>query len=382
MLTEEQVDSLRKLFPVTHRLAYLNHASVAPTPTTVREAVGRWIDDVCHFGVLHESTWEERAETVRARCARLMGAHPEEVAFVRNTSHGLSLVAEGLDWEPGDRVLVATAVEYPSNVYPWQHLAARGVELVPIPTAGEGVRPAEVAAVMDHRTRLVAVSSAQYATGAVTDLAAIGALCREGGALLCVDGIQTLGALPLDVKEAGIHFLSADSHKWLLGISGIGCLFVDRQVVDRLRPVLTGWKSMVGAWDFDRLRFELIPDARKLEEGSPAYGMISGLGAVVELLLSLGIDAIYQRIRSLVERLAAQLEAIGCAIGPEPAWRHHILTFVPRVGDPAELQELLRAGGIVVSQRRGRIRVSPHCYNTEAELDRLVAAVDEFQRGR
>jgi selenocysteine lyase/cysteine desulfurase len=201
----------RAEFPVTETLIYLNHAGVSPTSTRARDAVAAWFEGCVKRGILEEEGWVDTAEACRARFARLIGASPDEICFVRNTSHGLGLVAEGLPWKPGDRVAVATEIEYPSNVYVWQHLRDRGVEVDPISAPEGAVEPDAVAAALKPHTRLVAVSSAQYATGAVTDLAAIGALCRDRNVLLCVDGIQTVGAIETDVKRIGAHFLSADS---------------------------------------------------------------------------------------------------------------------------------------------------------------------------
>lgn len=369
------VSTYRKLFPVCETLVYLNHAGVSPTSTRVRDAVRGWLDELVARGILGEGGWEETAEACRARFARLVGASADEIAFVRNTSHGLSLVAEGLDWKQGDRVAVATELEYPSNVYPWQHLAKRGVEVDTV-AAPEGAVTAEgVEAALEPRTRLVTVSSAQYATGAVTDLEAVGALCRDRSILLCVDAIQTVGALDLDVKRAGAHFLSADSHKWLLGVPGIGALYINKEVVDRVRPVLVGWKSTTDAWNFDRAHFELLSDARKFEEGTQPYALLAGFNAALELLEEVGIAAIARRIHHLIERLAQGLTALGTEVFPSPDRRRHILTFIHPEVDAAELFKRLSEQRFVISRRRGRIRVSPHFYNTDEEIDRFVSAV-------
>lgn len=367
--------SYRSEFPVTETLVYLNHAGVAPTSVRVREAVIEWLDRHVARGILDEPGWEETAEACRARFARLIGASPDEIAFVRNTSNGLALVAEGLGWKPGDRVAVATEIEYPSNVYVWQHLADRGVAVDTIAAPDGAVEPEAVEAALTRSTRLVAVSSAQYATGAVTDLAAIGDLCRDRDILLCVDGIQTVGALEIDVKRVGAHFLSADSHKWLLGMPGIGALYVSREVVDQVRPVLVGWKSTTDAWNFDRAHFELLRDARKFEEGSQPYALIAGFNAALGLLGEVGVAAIGAHIGDLVEHLAAELHAVGAAVYPPPDQRRHIVTFTHPAADSAELLDHLTGEGFVISRRRGRVRVSPHFYNTVEEMEMLESAV-------
>ncbi len=369
--------SYRAEFPVSRTHVFLNHGGVAPTSTRVADAVNAFVESTARVGRPSFDHWESLAAGCRERFARLVGCAPDEVAFVRNTSHGLSLLAAGLDWRPGDRVAAATSVEYPSNVYPWMDLHERGVAaLDAIPADEAGTVTVEAAArVLRPRTRVLAVSSAQYATGAVTDLAGLGRLCRERGVLLCVDGIQTVGALPLDVKAAGIHFLSADSHKWMLGLMGIGAVFVDRSVVGRIRPPLLGWRSTTDNFNFDRVHFELLPDAGRFEEGSLAYPLIAGFSAALELLEEAGVERVEAHVRDLVDDLADRLERLGCETAPARDRRRHMVTF--RHSDvPGEvLEEGLAAAGVVVSLRRGRIRVSPHLYNTIDEMERVAEAV-------
>lgn len=374
----QPLERYRSEFPALAGQIYLNHASVAPASTRVRDAVVAWIDDLVGHGVLHEQTWEARAEAARYSAAKLIGSAKDEIAFVRNTSHGLGLVAEGLDWKTGDEVAVCTEVEYPSNVYPWLHLASRGVSVRPIAAVRGGVTPAAVAAALTPRTRLVAVSSVQYASGHRTDLEAIGSVCRERGVLLCVDGIQSVGAFPLDVKKAGIHFLSADSHKWMLGVNGSGFLYVDRDAGVHLRPVLVGWHSTTGAWDFDRARFELRADAQRFEEGSPSYLSVWALGEAIDLLLEVGVERVESRVTALLAQLDEGLTGLGCEVSPAAAERAGILTFVPP--SPATATGVaahLAANRVSVTVRRGRIRVSPHFYTTDEEMQTVVRLVGD-----
>jgi selenocysteine lyase/cysteine desulfurase len=372
------LDSYRAEFPVLEEQLYFNHAGVAPTSLRVAAAAREWMDDLVHHGVRNERSWEARSEHARGLAARILGASPEEIAFVRNTSHGLGLVAEGLDWKPGDEVAVATSLEYPSNVYPWLHLRDRGVSVREVEPRDGGVTPEAVAAVLTPRTRLVAVSSVQFSTGHRTDLEALGELCERAGVLLCVDGIQSVGCLPTDVKRCRVHFLSADSHKWMLGVSGIGVLYVDRRVLPRLRPVLVGWRSTTDAFNFNRTHFELRPEAAKLEEGSHNYLGNYALGAALGLLLEVGLPTIEARIRELLAQLDAELRALGCDTGPAPANRAGILTFLPPSGDPKALATFLSERKVNLSLRRGRLRISPHFYNRPEEMERLAALVREF----
>lgn len=383
MRVSAPLHTFRAEFPVSRTHIFLNHAGVSPTSTRVVDAVHAFMDSTARVGRPSFDDWESLATDCRERFARLIGCGPDEVAFVRNTSHGLSLLAAGLDWRPGDRVAAAASVEYPSNVYPWMDLEERGVAALDvIPTDEAGTVTLEAAAgALRPETRVLAVSSAQYATGAVTNLDALGRLCREKGVLLCVDGIQTVGALPLDVKAAGIHFLSADSHKWMLGMMGIGAVFVDRSVVGHIHPPLLGWRSTTDNFNFDRVHYELLPDAGRFEEGSLAYPLIAGFGAALELLEEAGIGRIAAHVRGLVDDLCARLERLGCETAPVPVERRHILTF--RHPDiPGELlEEGLAEAGVVVSLRRGRIRVSPHLYNTMEEMERVADAVRALLSG-
>ena len=179
------------------------------------------------------------------------------------------------------------------------------------------------------------------------------------------------------MKQVGAHFLSADSHKWLLGMHGLGALYVSSEIVDRVRPVIVGWKSTTDAWNFDRAYFELLSDARKFEEGSLPWALIVGFHAALEILEEIGISKIGEHIRTLVEQLAAGLTAMGADVYPPPEMRHHILTFTHPRADSTNLLEQLTARNFVISCRRGRIRISPHLYNTKDEIDQLLTAVKE-----
>ena len=385
-LDEARVRSYRKQFPITETgVVYLNHAGMAPTSTPVREAVDRWFASAEHGDECEK--WEESTELCRRRFADLIRCSPDEVAFVRNTSHGLSLVAEGYPWQEHRRehprrrrILVTPAVEYPSNVHPWTYLARKhDLTLEALPPRDGG---ADLEAIRRHlqsqETLLVTVSSAQYGSGAVTDMKAVGELCREHGALFCVDGIQTVGALPIDVHDAKVDFLSADSNKRLLGMLGMGAFYVRRDLVPKMTPPLLGWKSMVGGWGFSVDGNELLPDARRFEEGSHSYALIDGFSAALEMLHEVSVEAIAERLRHLVEHLAGRLEEIGCTVRTRPHVRHHILSFTHPGMEPEHLKTALNERRIVVTMRGGGVRASPHFYNTEDEMDQLAAAVAEI----
>jgi len=367
--------SFRGLFPVTRTCHYLNHAAVSPTSTRVRDAVQDWVGDLLHHGMANISDWVRRERETRTVAARILGASLDEMAFVRSTSHGLSAFAEGLAWQPGEEVAVCTELEYPANVYPWMHLAERGVMVRPIEATEGGVTCEAVGRAIGRQTRVVSVSSVEFATGVANDLEAIGALCRERDVLFCVDGIQSVGAFPLDVVKANIDFLAADSHKWQLGLPGIGVAYVRRAILPRLRPSVVGWKSVKNPLDFDHLHFELREDAAKLEEGTQSFATILGMGAALALLDDVGIDRIAAQITAWLDEAEKFLVAAGLAPGPAPAVRKGILTFRPPSGTAEEFMNRASKAGVVLSARRGRVRISPHFYNGETELAALAAVV-------
>jgi cysteine desulfurase / selenocysteine lyase len=365
----------RHLFPITEACHYLNHAAVSPTSTRVRDAVKAWMDDLTLHGMANIADWVRREREVRAAAARILGASPDEIAFVRSTSHGLGTFAEGLAWKAGDEVAVCTELEFPANIYPWMHLASRGVVLRGIEAIDGGVTVGSVAKAVGPRTRLVSVSAVQFGTGAAADLEAIGDFCRGRGILFCVDGIQSVGAFPIDVGRAKIDLLSADSHKWQLGLPGIGISYVRREVLPALRPTVVGWKSIKAPLDFDHLDFTLREDAAKLEEGTQSFSTILGFGAALALIEEVGIESIAAHITGWLGDAAKALAAAGLDPGPDPSVRRGILTFCPPSGNAEEFVLRAQQAHVMLSARRGRVRVSPHFYNGETELGAFLDLV-------
>lgn len=368
----------RSYFPVTRELAYLNHAGVAPVSTRVEEALARYAHEATRRGAFdYDRAYDAEVERVRGRAALLIGADPDEIAFVKNTSEGLGLAAAGLDWRPGDRV-VTCDLEYPSNVYPWWWLRSQGVETILLRGRDGRLPEAVVAEALDDpRVRLLSLSSVQFGSGYRSDLARLGSLCRDRGVLFCVDAIQSLGCLPLDVRGAEIDFLAADGHKWLLSVEGCGLFYCARRVLERLRPRVVGWRSVVDNRDFDTYHLELQPNAGRFEEGTPNTPGVFALGAAIDLLLETGIDAIGTRVLALTERLVEGLRARGAVVlsSREPGEASGIVSFRLADEPPARTAARLRARRVFVAVRRGGVRASPHFYNSEEEIDALLEAL-------
>jgi cysteine desulfurase/selenocysteine lyase len=366
----------RNELPITRRWAYFDHAAVAPLSGPAQRALSAWAADLADNGEIHDSDWRRRVEEVRRRAGVLLHCDPLDVAFVKNTSEGIGIVAEGFPWQAGDNVVIA-ADEYPANVYPWMNLANRGVEVRRVPSREQGrIALDDLRAAIDGRTRILSLSHVEFATGFRNDLDAVGALCRAHGVLFFVDAIQGLGVLPLDVSRTPIDFLAADGHKWLLAPEGAGLFYIRRELVERLHPVGIGWHSVVGALDFSRIDFRLKPHAGRWESGSLNMGGILALGASLELLLDAGIDAIAARVLELTDYLCDRASAAGLTVfsSRRPSERSGIVSL-SAPGDLGGLVRRCRDAGIVINQRGGRLRLSPHAYNTPEEVDRLIATL-------
>ncbi len=365
----------RREFPIALDTVHLNHAGVSPISTRVATAIRRFTEEALHLNPAFYKRWESGCEAVRHSFARLLGAQASEIAFVKNTSEAISLVASGLDWRSGDNV-IALDGEYPSNVYPWWSLRRWGVETRMLACERGRFGIDAIAALIDRRTRVLAVSFVDWNSGARTDLRKLGELCRERDVLLCVDGIQGVGALQVDVEAMGIDCLAVGGHKWLLAPEGCGGLFVSRRVIARLQSVLHGWKSVTAADTYLPYHFNPRPDAAKFEPGSPPQLGTLALGAAIDLLLEIGPAHIERRILELTQSLATRLRAVGAEV--LSPWgegeRSGIVVF--RLGnDPQALAAELNRKGFIVRCRGGGIRVAPHFYNNEEDLDRLLAAL-------
>ncbi len=378
---ERDVEALRRQFPVTGELAYLNHAAIGTLP---RAAADRMSAAAAAVAATGDRGWPERnqeVERVRGQAARLLGARePHEVAFTGNTSEALSIVAFGLDWRDGDNV-VGPEPEFPSNLYPWMgipEVTGRSVEYRRVPERDGRIDAGDLVAAMDERTRVVAVSWVQYASGHRLDLEALGRACHERDALLVVDAIQGLGALALDVEEAAVDVCALASHKWLLGPEGLGLLYVSDRVIERVRSTRRGWRSVAGRYRWSSIDPTPAPGALRFEAGTLNVYGIHALGASLDLLLGLGPEAVERRVLALADRVARGLaeRRFALAAPRSPGEVSGIVAGAHPERSAAELADALAERGVIVSARAGRLRVSPHVYNSEEEIDRLFAELD------
>ncbi|MDO3378928.1 aminotransferase class V-fold PLP-dependent enzyme [Geoalkalibacter halelectricus] len=370
-------EAWRDLFPVTRTRIFLNNAAMAPPSLRVVEAMHAFMSECAKDASLHYASWGHRVQTVRAKAAALVGAKPEDLAFTGNTSCGLSLVAQSFPWREGDAVLVPVP-DFPSNVYPWQNLGRRGVQVIEVPRRAGRIERADVERHLTPRVRMLALSSVDYAGGHAADLEDLGAWCRERGLFFVVDAIQSLGVLPMDASRLGIHALACGAHKWLLGPMGIGLLYVGKELRGQLQPVLAGWKSVVDPENFE-LHFQLREDAALFEPGTLNLAGIFGLGAALDLLAEVGAATVRARVFALYDQLAAGLEERRLPVtSPRaPEQRAGLLFFAPP-GSPETLFRALLRRGVMLSLRNGRLRLSPHFYNNEADVAAFFTALDDW----
>jgi len=369
----------RHEFPVCEKKVFLAHAGVSPLPRRVTESMQQYADAAMRDNQENVLAEDVITET-RVLAAQLIEAKKEEIAFVGSTSMGLAMVASGLPWKPGENV-VCYREDYPANVYPWMDLARRGVEARFVEPAQFG-RPtvADLQRVVDGNTRLVSLSSAHFLTGWRLDVDGIGAHLRRRNILFCLDGIQTLGALKTSMRW--VDFAAADSHKWLLGPLGAAILYVRKDLLDFLHPPLVGWQT-AACPDFvaqESLRFRM--DARRYEPGSLNLVGIVGLHAALRLMGEIGVDAIETRVLELARRVISRATVAGFSVvGPVDATGlSGIISFATDERDVAQLQAKLEKANILTSLRTRRdgrryLRVSPHFYNREEEIEALFDVV-------
>jgi len=366
----------RRQMPIARDWAYFDHAAVAPLSGPAQEALTRWARDATDNGSAYYPAWTRQIERLRTLVADMIGAVPEEIALVGNTTAGINLVAEGFPWAPGDNV-VTRADEFPTNQYPWLHLAGRGVETRRLPTDDGRFDLDRLAEAIDDRTRIVTVSWVAYASGWRHDLDRLAEIVHRRGALLLVDAIQGLGVFPLDVRQTPIDFLAADGHKWLLGPEGAGIFFTRREHLSLLRPVGVGWNSVCNEHDFSRIELVFKDTAARYEGGSQNVAGLLALGASLELLARFGAQAISQRVLEITDLACGRLEKIGAAILSDrrPGNKSGIVSFEMPGRDPQALRKKCFDAHVLLSCRAGRLRISPHAYNDASDVERLIEAL-------
>ena len=369
---------LRALFPITERLAYLNHAAISPPPTTTMAAVEAQLKDVHDNGSINFHNWLAVKERARELLANLLGARPEQVAFMRNTSDGLSTVANGLTWKNTDNI-VTFRREFPSNIYPWLRIRdAFGVEVRMCEEHDGRIDLEELGSLIDGNTRLVAISHVQFASGFRTDLERLGRIARQHDALLIADVIQSLGVVPIDVEDELVDVAAGAGHKWLLTPEGVGYLYLSDRARERIQPTLVGWISVPEPENYLNFEQPWNRGALAWETGTGPAALIHGLRASLDLLARFGPATIAKHLEELTDYLCdrvqtKQYEIVSSRTVGE---KSQIVCIRHTAGlSPMALYARLKEQNIITAPRNDRLRIAPHLYNTLGEIDQLIDAL-------
>jgi len=376
--------SLQDEFPLNEGLIYLNHAAVSPWPKRTAAAVKAFADENVHQGSQNYPEWMRVERELRSRLGRLINAGSDEIALLKNTSEGLSMVAAGMEWRAGDNI-VSTDQEFPSNRIVWESLKSKGVELRLADISGADPEGAMLELV-DKRTKLIAVSAVQYATGLRMDLQRLGSFCREHDVFFCVDAIQSLGALKFDVQSIFADAITADAHKWMLGPEGIALFYVSPAWREKLKLTQFGWHMVERAGDFDAVEWLPAKSARRFEPGSPNMLGVYALNASLSLFEEIGMDVVEREVLSRSQKLIDLVdvnEQLELVTAREKKRHAGIVTFRVRALDSAghaNLYRELMQQGVMCANRAGGIRFSPHFHTPPVQLEEGIERVLELAR--
>lgn len=374
MMKTSQEINFQHEFPLLAPISYLNHAAVSPWPARTVDAVNRFSYENSTQGSKHYLQWMDTETRLRKQLQQLINANSiNEIALLKNTSEALSVVAAGLPWKSGDNI-VSFKGEFPSNRVVWQALKHKGVELRLADINGHNPEK-YLLDIVDKNTRLISVSSVQYATGFQVNLAAIGEFCRENNILFCVDAIQSIGTMEFDVQKIQADFVMADGHKWMLGPEGLALFYCREELLESLTLHQFGWHMTDTYTDYDNNDWQPVNTARRFECGSPNMLGIHALSASLSLLLDVGLDNIQTRIldnsRYLFEYIKGSEDLILLSNTDEGRYSG-IVTFRHRTVDNETLFKLLTENDVMCAQRGGGIRFSPHFYTPKETILRAI----------
>jgi selenocysteine lyase/cysteine desulfurase len=371
-------------FPQKEGLIYLNHAGVAPWPRQTADAVKCFADENATIGAWRYPHWVTIEKQLRALACRLINTPSiDDIALIKNTSEGLSIIAHGLDWQSGDNI-VTSDQEFPSNHIPWQTLAKLGVELRKANLTAGATPEDSLITLVDKRTRLLTISSVQYASGLKMNLEQLGQFCKEKKILFCIDAIQSLGALSFNCQTINADFVIADGHKWMLGPEGMGIFYCQPEARERLQLHQFGWHMVEAMGDYERKDWSIARSARRFECGSLNMIGIFALRESLSLLLDkIGIANVEKSVLANATYLIDQIQAEPELQLLSPSLqerRSGIITFKRHGIQPSALHQYLMDRGVICAQRGGGIRFSPHFYTSIEGLNQALRLVLKFPR--
>jgi len=367
-----RIQDFQGLFPAYSEGIYLNHAAISPFCRLTKEIFDEYWARRAHMPVdVYHQLLGEKEEFVTG-IARLIHAEGgDDISLVPNTSTGLNLVAQGLNIQPGDEILLPS-VEFPANVYPFMNLEETGARIIWVHPREGRISPEMIMQKATPRTRLVSVSFVQYLNGFRMDLAAVGRRCREMGIVFCVDGIQGIGAVPLDVQDCCIDVLACGGHKWLMWPMGTGFLYTSPALRPKLQVPVVGWLSVEDPWALSDFRLILKKGGERFEPGTQNFMGMAIARRMLQHFLVIGIESIWQRIFQLTERLILGLKDLGMSVvsPPDPEERSGIVSV--RCPDAHFLETRLKEEGVIAAHREGMLRFSPHFTNRDEDIEKLL----------
>lgn len=377
------VAALRRAeFPITERYAYFNNCGIAPLPARSARVVQEFTLAAMLGGTEAFTAWVPTIERTREKLAALLHVQADEIAYVKNTAEGLNIIAQAIPWQRGDVVLVAQD-EFPATIYPWRMLEQQGVELRIVPPDQERITPETFGpALSQGNVRLVVLSWVQFHTGWRADVGAIGALCRDAGALVCLDAIQGIGGLPLNLAETPVDFCAFGGNKWMMSLQGTGALYINRRIRDQLVPANVGWLGV--PWTNYEVLDPTTPldqRAAQYEEGTRVSVCITALEQALDLIAELGPVNIAAHIKQVTDLLVHGLRERGASVRSQRDGEHWsgIVAWTHPAHSLYEVAAALHAADVLITLREGSLRAAPHCFNDERDVARLLAVLDEFK---
>ncbi len=368
-------------FSLDDDIVYLNHAAVSPWPRRTAHAVQAFAEENCVTGAKNYLDWLHKERFLRKQLQEFINAPSvDDIALLKNTSEALSVVASGIEWQPGDNI-VSTSEEFPSNRIPWLAQADKGVNLKEISIADIDHAEQALLDACDTQTRLLTVSSVQYGTGRRLDLELLGKACRDRGILFCIDAIQSLGVLHMDVQTVNADFIMADAHKWMLGPEGIALFYCREGIREQLQLHQFGWHMIENAGNYDQQGWQPAKSAKRFECGSPNMMGIFALSASLELIAEVSIDVISQQIKTNTRQIIDYVHNkpnITLLTPDTDDRRAGIVTFRIEKQDNAAIYRKLIQSSVVCANRKGGIRLSPHFYTSPETIQKGLEILDSI----
>lgn len=368
-------ENIRKLFPALKKYTYLNCAAVSPVPITAIGAVVSQLRDVSENGSTNYSKWVDTKNRTRAVLAEMLGVRSEQIAFMRNTSDGFATIANGFDWKDGDNI-VTFAHEFPANFYAWRRIRDKfGIELRLCPEKDGGIDLDEFIELIDENTKIVSISAIQFSSGFRADLERIGKTARDFDALFAVDIIQALGTTPFDLPSQYVDIASGAGHKWLCSPEGCGMLYLSDRAIERIEPTLVGWISVDDPWNFNDYEQDFKPNALAWETGTGTASLFYGMEQSLKILNTVGAEKIKNYLEELTDFLCESVpsERYEIVSSRKKGEKSQIVCLRSTNGPTSEeICRKLESQNIIVSARGERIRISPHFYNSQKDIETFV----------